>query len=246
MHVTRVTATPPNISMILSADGSSRSAFGRESGDAGELARGASADDGDIISVSCLLTSSAVTPCDNLEGDVNTLPAGVLKFVLDVTRGLSSWASSSRLRLDLHGRHGHPTLCLFAPQRETMMYPPSRSPSSSPLALASFCTGDDDPASSSLSHCKNGATLGLARPLLDRELRARVGGCGIPSSHGECSLRLGVTTPRILTACRPLLNSFRKRSSKKRINSCASCCSLPANVGTSVHTLRSKSTGGNA
>ena len=67
----------------------------RESGDAGELARGASADDGDIISVSCLLTSSAVTPCDNLEGDVNTLPAGVLKFVLDVTRGLSSW----RLRL---------------------------------------------------------------------------------------------------------------------------------------------------
>ena len=68
----------------------------------------------------------------------------------------------------------------------------------------------------------------------------------MPFSHGECSFRRGVSVPRIFTACFPLLNSFLNLSNKNRMNSCASCCSFPANDGTSLHTLRNKSCGGNA
>jgi hypothetical protein len=95
MHVTRVTATPPKMSIILSADASSLSTTGLgvcNFGDTGDCAR--ALDDGDIISVSCRLTSSAVTPCESLEGGVNTLP-GVLKFVLDVRCILFSSSSSA-------------------------------------------------------------------------------------------------------------------------------------------------------
>tara|TARA_B100000073_G_scaffold345625_1_gene355106 strand:- start:1137 stop:2078 length:942 start_codon:yes stop_codon:yes gene_type:complete len=159
---------------------------------------------------------------------------------------LSLAFSASFFRFDLHGRHAQPFLCRLAPQREMMMYP---SPSSSPLPDASTrpFVGDAPPRamSESLSFIKK-LGVGLDRPFRPRTLLARVGGFGIPSLHGECSFLRGVTTPRIRIKYRPLLNSFLSLSNKNRMNSCASCCSFPANDGTSFHTLRNKSCGGNA
>ena len=108
-----------------------------------------------------------------------------------------------------------------------------------------FCAIFESPSISASSFLKK-LGVGLTCPLRLRALRARVGGFGMPLSPGECSFLLGVTTPRILIACFPMLSSLRTLSRRNRINSCASCCSFPANDGTSLHTLRNKSCGGNA
>jgi len=253
MQVMRVMETPPNMSIILSLEAVSLVFFvttgvlGREEFLAPR-----------IVSSSCFFTSLAVTPRESREGDAKLL-VGELKCVTAPDAPLAlpiPPPSSSRRRLDLHGRHAQPILCRFAPQRDTMTNPPSSSPASStprrftrpftgvaPPAIASRILVD---ASSSPSSSLKKLGLGLERPLRLRTLRALVGGFGIPSADGECSFCLGVTTPRISTACRPPLSSFLSLSNKNRINSCASCCSFPAKAGTNFHTLFNKSHGGNA
>ena len=93
-----------------------------------------------------------------------------------------------------------------------------------------------------------------------RALRDRRMGFGMPSScitppSSPCSRPRGVTfrwsgsfapALRLRLAARrafsastsPRTNSKRSRSSRNRVNSCASCCWFPANEGTNVHTAR--------
>ena len=93
-----------------------------------------------------------------------------------------------------------------------------------------------------------------------RRLRDRRMGFGMPSSSitppsSPCSRPRGVTCRRsgsfapalrlrlaarraFSASASPRTNSERSRSSRNRVNSCASCCWFPANEGTNVHTAR--------
>mmetsp|Transcript_2738 Transcript_2738/g.10750 ORF Transcript_2738/g.10750 Transcript_2738/m.10750 type:complete len:200 (-) Transcript_2738:149-748(-) len=84
----------------------------------------------------------------------------------------------------------------------------------------------------------------------------RLSGMGMPKSpmrldRSPCSRPRGKSLPlaftdRATASSLPLMNSLRSRSRRKRVNSCASCCWLPAKEGTSVQTALNNRYGGKA